>query len=195
MKKTEILYLDDKNNEQVAEKVAQSLKNRGICIIPTDTIYGIVALEHFEDSVKRVYEIRERSLNKPLIRLIGDLSSLERYTYQTLPDNLKRYWPGPLTLIFKDKNSDKIAIRFPDDTFLNTLFKKLNYEVIVAPSANKSNEENIYNCDTLIKTFSGKLDIIVCLRYSLKKRKASTIIDISNTEWKIVRQGDIKINF
>jgi len=194
MRKTDIFFLNNDNIELVARTVAKSLLNRAICIIPTDTIYGIIAIESFKAEVNEIYRIRERPLDKPLIRLVGNSSSLKDFTDQSLPDKLKDAWPGPLTIVFKAKNDDKIAVRWPKDLFLDMVFKEIDYRSIVAPSANKSGEEDIWDYQTIIDTFRGKVDKIVCLKYGLRNRKPSTIIDISEPKWKILREGVIKIN-
>jgi len=199
VKKTDLLVLEDSNREAIARKVCSSLGKGNICIIPTDTIYGIVALEHFEDSLRRIYAIKNRPVKKPFIRLIGSLEALRFYTHQHLPESLKKYWPGPLTIIFRGLHEKTVAIRFPDDPFLKELFLLLG-EIglgdrgLVAPSANRSGGEDIFNCNSLIDTFSRLVDIIVCLKDGLKNRRASTIIDITGPEWKIVREGEVKIH-
>ncbi|UCB44756.1 MAG: L-threonylcarbamoyladenylate synthase [Spirochaetota bacterium] len=193
-KETEILYLDEESLEAVVEKTGYALENWGICIIPTDTIYGIVALDRFKESVNEIYQIKERPPSKPFIRLIGNLDNLKAYTNQSLPETLRKYWPGPLTVIFRGIHNDKISIRFPADEFLQRLFKRVNYGVIVAPSANPSGEADIFESDQLIEIFYGRVDVIVCKKESLKKKKPSTIIDISEHKWRVIREGALTLD-
>ncbi len=192
--KTEVYFLDEKNIAFVLEKVSASLNRGGICVIPTDTIYGIVAADCFTESVFRIYKIKKRSEDKPFIRLIGSLDNLAFYTARLLPKKLMAYWPGPLTVIFPGVRSETVSIRFPDDPFLNGLFCMLDHKALVAPSANISGEENIYESDRLIETFSGKVSTIVCLKKGLQKKRASTIIDISAGPVKLIREGDLTLD-
>jgi L-threonylcarbamoyladenylate synthase len=192
--KTELLMLDNSSRTAAARKTAGVLLRGGICIIPTDTLYGIVTLEQFPDSVKRVYDIKKRPSSKPFIRLIGSIEALRNYTNQGLPEPLRRYWPGPLTVLFRNLKGGTVGIRFPDDPFLADLFGLLGDRGIVAPSANISGEKDIIECETLAATFDGQVDLIVCREAVLSARQASTIVDITTKPWRIVRQGAVRID-
>jgi L-threonylcarbamoyladenylate synthase len=193
-KETALFYLDENNSDRVVEKTALALENRSVCIIPTDTIYGIVALDRFGESVNEIYRLKGRSRHKPFIRLIGSLDNLKDYTNQKLPESLKKYWPGPLTIIFCGIHEKKISIRFPAGEFFQKLFNRINYSVIVAPSANPSGKANIFKSEKLIETYFGRVDLIVCKKEALKQTKPSTIIDISEPEWRIVREGALRLD-
>jgi L-threonylcarbamoyladenylate synthase len=196
MKKQEdVLFLGSENGEDVARRVSAVLGRGGVCVIPTDTIYGIVAIDNFRDAVKRIYAIKGRPRNKPFIRLVGSLDSLRAYTGQPLPESLEKYWPGPLTIIFRGFHGEKVSIRYPSSPFLHEIFRRINYDVLVAPSANLSGEDNIFASGPLIEAFSGKVDFIVCRKKELKEKKPSTIIDISEREWRVVREGALRLDF
>lgn len=190
---TEVLILQEKNMAEIIRVVCASLLNGEICIIPTDTIYGIVALDSYSESVKKIYEIKERSITKPFIRLIGKLECMSLYTRQDIPEALKTYWPGLLTIIFKAIEGGTVALRFPDDNFLRGLFHCLDYRALVAPSANMTGKENIFQCKDLVDNFKGLVNIIVCLKQRPRDKRASTIIDISGPDWKIIREGPVHI--
>ncbi len=191
---TQIQTLDNNNISKVSLMVATLLRNGKVCIIPTDTIYGIVALEQFRETVRKIYSIKKRSADKPFIRLIGSIESLSWYTEQAVPPKLLKYWPGPLTLIFKGKHIPTVAIRYPDNEFLRRIFQRIGNTGIVAPSANVSGSEDIFSCEGLIDTFDGMVDAIVCLKDGMKNRRASTIVDISVQPWHVVRTGALEVN-
>jgi L-threonylcarbamoyladenylate synthase len=191
---TELLWIDDVPLQEVAETAALILRGGGICILPTDTIYGIVALEQFASSVRRVYRIKRRPHSKPFIILIGSMAALKRYTVQELPENLKAYWPGPLTIIFRGLESRTVALRFPDDALLGEIFSRIGDAGLVAPSANISGEANLFDCETLIETFDGQVDLIVCRKIKPASFLASTILDITREPWHILRQGSLDID-
>ena len=191
--KTVVYYVDEYKIDFIAKKVAGLLKKGKIAIIPTDTIYGIVAVDGNERAIDEIYRIKKRPRDKKLIRLIGDLKLIKRYTSQYPEELISKYWPGPLTIVFRGNNQETIALRYPDDPFLDRLFDYLEEKAIVAPSANISGSENLVNCDDIVKEFNGKVEIIVCKDEPISP-KASTIIDISNEEnWRILRQGELKI--
>ena len=191
---TEVYYLEEKNLHDVARAVSSRLRKGDICIIPTDTVYGIVAIDDFQDAIRRIFEIKKRPPERRLIRLIGSLDAVCNYTEQKVPVALSKYWPGPLTIVFRDRVGGTVALRCPDDPFLRLIFREIDPEVLVAPSANISGEEIITECDTLIRTFEGEVPLIVCLKKVLEGRQASTIIDISEKRWKVVRQGALRID-
>jgi L-threonylcarbamoyladenylate synthase len=213
-KPADIISLRIENLEECAGRVALSLKKGNLCIIPTDTIYGIVALDRLPEAVERIYAIKKRPVDKPFIRLIGRVESLREFTDQALPSSLAAYWPGPLTIVFRDKGGgagsegksagdktlskvgdkigEKIALRLPDDPFLHALFEKLDYSPLVAPSANISGKEDIFDCSMLARIFSRDVDLILCRMEWAGEKKPSTILDISGEPWKVLREGALK---
>ncbi len=191
---TRILHIQEHNTAAVVEAVGASLRGGGVCIIPTDTLYGIVAVDRFPDAVKRIYKIKRRPEHMPFIRLIGCLDAVGCYSSQKVPEQLNRFWPGPLTIVFTSKSGGTVSLRYPDDSFLQSIFHAVNFEVLVAPSANISGHENIFQCEDLVSTFFGKVDTIVCGKEGSVRSRASTIIDISASKWKILRKGDIEVD-
>jgi L-threonylcarbamoyladenylate synthase len=189
---SKVLFLDRGNGERVARSVADTLEKGGVCVIPTDTIYGIVAIDRYEDAVRRIYEIKGRPENKPLIRLIGRIGSFSFYSQQKLPAALERYWPGPLTVLVRGTDGNTVSIRYPYSPWLDLLFRAIDYGVIVAPSANRSGAGDIYDNEALIETFRGKADTIVCMKEGIEKKRPSTIIDITTRPWRVVREGAIR---
>jgi len=124
-KKSKVYHLISSNLDEVTKTVARVLLKGGVCIIPTDTIYGIVALDRFPHSVNRIKRIKKRPENKPFLRLIGSLETLKKYTPQQVPEKLKIYWLVPLTIIFRDYQGKSVALRWPDDGFLKAIFGEL----------------------------------------------------------------------
>jgi L-threonylcarbamoyladenylate synthase len=214
-KPADVLSLRSENLRECAAKVADSLKGGNLCIIPTDTIYGIVALDRLPETVERIYAIKKRPKDKPFIRLIGRVESLPEYTDQALPPSLAAFWPGPLTIVFRGKGirpggesgtgvpgggiaggvvTGKVAVRLPDDPFLGRLFEELSYSPLVAPSANISGEEDIFDCAALAGIFSSEVDIILCREEWSGGKKPSTILDISREPWEVLREGAFKLD-
>ena len=87
--------------------IVKYLKKGGIIITPTDTVYGIMADATNDEAVKKVYEAKKRSFDKPLIVLVNSTEMLNDYVLE-IDDITKRiinkYWPGPLTILFKKNN-------------------------------------------------------------------------------------------
>ncbi len=196
---SKIYTLTGKNLDTVARRVAESLNKCGVCIIPTDTIYGIVALETCSNAVRRIYKIKGRPPQKQFIRLISGLDRVQEYTDQTLSPALLKYWPGPLTIVLRRRGGGTIALRYPDSSFLHRLFRFIDKRSIVAPSANISGEEDILDCKELVRVFGELVDCIVCRDQAVGKNAAlssptaSTIVDITGPHVQVIRQGAVKI--
>ncbi len=176
-----------------------SLKKGGVGVIPTDTLYGLVARAEDKRAVAKVKKLKKRSQGKPFIILISSLRDLEKFKVKLdLEDKkiLNKIWPGPVSVAL----SPKLSFRLPKNKFLNELIKKTG--PLIAPSANP---EGLAPASTITEArdyFPVKspgshganqgIDFIV----SAKKRlsgQPSTLIRIKNNKIEILRQGRIKI--
>lgn len=129
-----------------SDDIVEALKQGGVGVIPTDTLYGLVASALDVDAVSRVYELKRRDPRKPLIVLVGDIEDIERFGV-VLSDQLRAqldsYWPGPYSILlpviddtfeYLHRGTDAIAFRIPDDEELRSLLRATG--PLVAPSAN-----------------------------------------------------------
>lgn len=130
------------------KNVIKVLKSGGVGILPTDTIYGLVGSASSEKAVGKIYKLKKRGKGKPFIILISKVSDLKLFGVELNKkekDVLKRFWPGPVSIVLKCPNLDKemsylkplnqtLAFRCPNKKWLNVLLKKTG--PLVAPSAN-----------------------------------------------------------
>lgn len=127
------------------EDIVAALKNGEIAVIPTDTIFGIVASALNPTAVEHVYELKERDSAKACIILLDEASQLFQFgVAQTLIEQTVGYWPGPNSLIFPISDKKKwrylhrgtgeLAFRVPDNKWLKSLLQQTG--PLVAPSAN-----------------------------------------------------------
>src|SRR3989344_3731332 len=99
------------------EKAAQILKNGGIVIFPTDTIYGIGCLASNKESVGRLYEIKGTPKNQKFPLLVSSvrLASQIAIITKDAGELITKHWPGALTIILKSKDrKTTVALRMPD---------------------------------------------------------------------------------
>jgi len=178
-------------------KAVEILKNDGVIIFPTETVYGIGASIFSSKAIERLYRIKGRENEKPFQVLISSIEQLQDLA-STVPSEafnlMEKYWPGPLTMIFKksDKLSSQITggletvgVRMPND---ETILQIINDTgPIASSSANFSGKnpptkalEVEINADLLID--GGESSI----------KEPSTIIDFSVIPPKILRQGSLK---
>jgi len=178
------------------EKTKEKIKQGGVIIFPTDTVYGIGCDPFNEKAVKRIYEIKSREISKPLPVLVYSkevaekIASFDKFTSKIA----EKFWPGPLTIILKIIDTDlrkslnlneKIAIRVPNNKCVLELLKKCNF--LVGTSANISKESPFTDPDKCLKNLQD-YDIFMDGGI-ITNGKESTIIEIENNEIKIIREG------
>ncbi|MBY9000755.1 MAG: L-threonylcarbamoyladenylate synthase, partial [Candidatus Heimdallarchaeota archaeon] len=93
-------------DEVIIKKAIDLLKNNEIIAFPTDTVYGVGGNIFSQEAIKRIYSLKNRPQNKPINALISSLEHLEMIVEeipQIFQELIKKFWPGPLTIIFKKK--------------------------------------------------------------------------------------------
>lgn len=182
------------------DEVIDVLKNGGIAIIPTDTIYGIVGSALNPQTVERIYKLRKRSLDKPFIILISSIDDLSRFEIiltSTQKEFLKRNWPNPLSVVLPCKNNkfkylhrgiNSLAFRMPKDKKLLELLKKVG--PLVAPSANFEGELPAKNIAEARKYFGDQVNLY--LDGGIIQSVPSTLVEFREDSIKILRMGVLR---
>ena len=186
-------------NDEGIRKSVEIIENGGVIIFPTDTVYGIGCNPYDVNAVKKIYEIKSREKTKSLpvlassIQIVKQISIIDEFTEKIV----KKYWPGPLTLILKlkDKNlkkslnlEDKIAVRIPNSVCTLKLLNKCN--LIVGTSANVSGDSSFTNPQECMKNVKN-YDVFVD-GGTITSKGESTIIEIENEKIQIIREGALK---
>ena len=188
-------------------KAIEVLKRGGIVIFPTDTAYGIGCRIDSDKSLERLFEIRRRPKDKPLLVLVDSIEMAKKYLLpipKKVTDNIvKKYWPGRLTIILKcDVNKipslvragkDSLGVRFPDNSSLLSLIKGVGVP-IVAPSANFTGEKTPFSVQDLDPKLIKSSDYVLKGHID-SDRTVSTILDCTTEPWKVVRHGAVKLTF
>lgn len=180
--------------------IIKTLKDGKLVIMPTDTIYGIIGDATNEDVINKVYKVKERPHDKPLLILVSNLSMLHELVTEIPKETEKiinKFWPGPLTILFKKSskvsdaltaNSDLVAIRMPNDKRLLNIMNHLN-RPLISTSANISSHNAITNPNQLEEKMKEKIDLIV--DEGTVNNEASTLITIVNGKIEILREGSL----
>ena len=174
---TEIIKIDEENTNNSEEfeklkKAAEIIKNGGLVVFPTETVYGLGANAFDETAVKKIYEAKGRPSDNPLIVHFSDTEDIYKYTEvpETADKIIKRFLPAPLTLVLKKKNEklnsvspklDTIAVRIPKNNTARKLIK-LSGVPVAAPSANLSGKPSPTNAKHIISDLNDKVDMIIC---------------------------------
>ncbi len=200
-----MIILDGKKEEDLF-KCKAIINNGGLIVYPTDTIYGLGCDPYNKKSVEKIFRIKKRLLNKALPILASDIRHVEKIMF--LDDRGRKladsFWPGPLTIIgiLKDNDIPKlitagrqtVGMRIPNNIETLNLLKYCNF--LVGTSANISNENPCIYAEDVIKSPLVGYDAIVIGDDDKPKEpfsvKGSTIVDISTSNLKIVREGVIK---
>ena len=196
-------YIDFKNNidlEKLKEP-SKIIKDGGVVIFPTETVYGIGTNGFDEDGIRRIYELKKRDFNKPISLLVSNMEMVKMVA-KDISDLeyalMERFFPGPFTIILKKKkdvpdiltaNSDTVGIRMPSGEIAKKLIEYADVP-IATPSANISGKPSGTNIDDIIKDFDGKVDCIIDSGES-KLGVASTIVKVVNGVPHILREGTI----
>ncbi|MEI6191251.1 MAG: L-threonylcarbamoyladenylate synthase [bacterium] len=180
------------------------LKNGGVGIIPTDTVYGIVCSAFNKEALDRLFKIKGRDENKPPVVLISSLFDLEKFgavITKKHSEIMAKYWPGKLTIIFDiakefeylDKGRG-LAIRFPDDENILKFLRQTG--PLATSSANIQGQSPARNIIEAQKYFSlpSQGDKVDFYEDGGELESApSTLVKIVGDKVEIIRQGAVKI--
>lgn len=182
-----IISKDDKNS---AEFVAKILKEGGIAILPTDTVYGFSGIITLPTASK-IQKIKGRAEKKPFIQLIAQPQDIFKYTKDIIPSVVLEKWPGALTIIVHTDLNKTVAFRCPGDSWLRSVIKKCEAP-IYSTSVNKSGCPILETPLQIINEFNSQVDLIV-KDGEKKGALPSTLISVENAQIKILRQGEVFI--
>jgi len=195
------IKVSEENMEQVLHQAVDTLKNGGIIAYPTETFYGLGAKFDLEDSLKTLYDIKQRPEEKAMPLIIGNkelITIVAKSVNKIAASLMDRFWPGPLTLIFPaieglskyiTAGAHKVAVRIPGESFALHLAKTANFP-ITATSANPSGLPPARDAETVIRYFGDKI-VLVIDGSTTSGGLPSTLVDITENKIKILREGVI----
>ena len=198
-----VIKIGTDDNTKNLKIAANIIKKGGIVIFPTETVYGIGTNGLDENAVKRLYEIKRRSLNKPISLLVANIKMVNliaKDITETEYKIMKNFFPGPLTIILKKRDivpdivtagQDTVGVRIPRGEVARKLVE-LAEVPIAAPSANISGEPSGTNLQEIMKHFEGKVDYCIDGGNS-ELGLASTIVQVIDDNPIILRQGSISL--
>jgi L-threonylcarbamoyladenylate synthase len=192
----------------IIREAAAALKAGHLVAFPTETVYGLGADARNPEAVKRIYEVKGRPTDHPLIVHISSINQLEKWACE-IPDyaiSLARtFWPGPMTLILKRTHvagdfitggQDTVGLRVPRDPMALALiqeFEKISDSAIVAPSANRFGQVSPTSARAVSAELSEHLtsDDQILDGGECSVGVESTIIDCTGMNPRILRPGAI----
>jgi L-threonylcarbamoyladenylate synthase len=201
------------------KQIIEVLKKGGVVAVPTETVYGFSCDLSNQKAVEKIYQIKGREFNKPLLLIADEQKTVAKYfkLNKLEKELMKKYWPGALTiiLILKDENIKTLKInnlflalsllkRGGKDIGVRVSGNKIMREIaktcggfITSTSANRTGEKECLSGRAVYRQFKNRKyqpDLILDAG-KLKIKKPSTIVKVEGKEIKILRQGEIKIKF
>lgn len=199
---TKIIEIHQNNIEKaLIEEAAKIIKNGGVVAFPTETVYGLGANGLDVEAVKKIFRAKGRPQDNPLILHVCSIDQVEELV-EEVPNIAKvcmeRFWPGPLTIIFRKSSIvpdiitaglDTVAIRMPNHSIALELIR-FSDGPIAAPSANISGRPSPTSAKHVIEDMMGKVDMIID-GGSTGIGLESTVLDLSGDKPMILRPGGI----
>lgn len=177
--------------------LADSLRAGAVAVIPTDTLYGLVALATDKEAVERVYALKKRTPTKPCIILISSIDELQIFGVSVDEDRLRvlnKYWPGPVSIILPcDKTTPEylhrgtytLAFRLPSDAGVLALVAASG--PLIAPSANPEGLPPATTIDEAKAYFGDAVDVYI--DGGVRSSKSSTLLIVDEAgEVTVVRR-------
>lgn len=180
------------------DKICEVINNGGLVISPTDTVYGIMGDACSDEVIKKVYDVKKRDYNKPLILLMNSYEMIEEYTdgVSKIEENIiKKFMPGEVTIILKKSDkvsslitagSDYVGIIIPNNKDLLNIISELDRPVI-STSANISGSDVITCVDMIEEELKEKIDYIEDGGNIVSS--SSIVIRVVDGELEILREG------
>lgn len=184
--------------ENQMNEICDVIQKGGIVAFPTETVYGVGIHFNDEEALERLMEAKNRDYSKAITLMVADKADISQYAYigPQAQKMIDQFMPGMITLIFKKKESVRdsmtngkstIGIRIPDSEFVLSLLKKVGPMLVT--SANLSQHSNTTSTQEVLNQLDGRIDLVVDGKTS--DNIASTVVDVSQDEIKILRDGKI----
>lgn len=189
----------EKVTAESVERAKQILQSGGVVAIPTETVYGLGAIGTDSNAVKKIFEIKGRPSDNPLIAHVHesyDLSKLVEIECDYADKLIKAFTPGPLTMVFKSKGvvcseavcgGQTLAVRIPEHKGCRELLRAVDAP-IVAPSANLSKHVSPVTAEHVYGDLNGKIELILD-GGKCSGGIESTVLDCTSKVPRILRAG------
>lgn len=190
-------------DEQIAQ-AAELIRNGGLVVFPTETVYGLGANSLDPDAVARIYKAKQRPFASPLIVHVADEGMARALTesWPAIAEALmKKFWPGPLTLVLKKAaivpdivtaNLDSVGIRMPNHPLALALIRQAGVP-IAAPSANRFTEISPTTAQHVIESLGDSVDLVLDggpTRVGIE----STVVSLRRNPPAVLRPGMITLD-
>jgi L-threonylcarbamoyladenylate synthase len=200
----EIIKLEKGRPGEAFARCAEVIKAGGVIAYPTDTFYGLGADPRNRRAVSRVFEIKGRGADQPILLLLHDRSEVTAWTtVVTLSAErlMDRFWPGPLTLVFTARpdifpaltgGTGTIGLRVPGSELTRTLLRRAG-NALTGTSANRSGSPSTRTLDEVMRELGDRVDLVLDGGVSAADGP-STVVDVTAEPPRIIRMGAVDVS-
>jgi len=202
-KKAEIVKIDPTHPEPAFSRCKEVVASGGVIVYPTDTYYGLGADPRDPRAVRKLFEIKNRPADQPILLLIAEPAEVKDWV-EVIPsraaDMMKRHWPGPLTLIFRAKadvlpeltaGTGTIGLRVPGNKLTRCLLQSLG-RALTGTSANRSGQLSIRTAEEAEAAIGDRVDLILD-GGETTGGKPSTVVEVSADVFRVLREGAVPL--
>ncbi len=170
---------------------------------PTDTFYGLGVDPRNPAAVRKLFAIKERGTDQPVLLLLPDLRHVAEWVAEITPraeELMRRWWPGPLTLVLKAKpavlpeltaGTGSIGLRVPGTELTRRLLFFLG-TALTGTSANISGSPSLRTAEEAAAALGGRVDLILD-GGTTPGGLPSTVVDVSTEPFRVIREGAVKL--
>lgn len=194
------MILTLENNENALQSATETLQSGGVCVLPTDTVYGIAASFDDADAIQKLFKLKKRDSHKSIAVLLADASQATLVAERISPAAerlMARFWPGGLTVLVQKRSdlparlsaNEKIGLRIPDHTFTRALIRRTG--PLATTSANFSGMPPALEISDLPVELLSRIPLIID-GGRVKQGVSSTVVDCTVEPVLILREGGLK---
>ncbi|MBI5327416.1 MAG: threonylcarbamoyl-AMP synthase [Deltaproteobacteria bacterium] len=201
---TTLVKTDGVSVSQLAWKQVQDVfRKGGLVAYPTETFYGLGVDPFNKTAVKKLFTLKGREADKPISILVKDKNMLAEIA-EEIPSAaeklIKKFWPGPLTIIFNARKSiheiltagtGKVGVRISSNPVTQKLLEAID-SPITTTSANPSGKKSPLTAREVTDYFGDKVDLIID-GGKLYGKLGSTIVDVTEGDLKVIREGELPV--
>jgi L-threonylcarbamoyladenylate synthase len=199
--RTPIVEIDPAHPEKAFSRCRGVIRAGGVVVYPTDTLYGLGADPKNPGAVRKLFTIKGRQADQPILLLIKDPGEVRDWASEISPAAeglMKKFWPGPLTLVFKARpevmaeltgGTGTIGLRVPGNALTRQLLAALG-AALTGTSANISSRQPPRTAQEAAGELGGMVDLVLDGGRT-EGSNSSTVVDVSADAVKVIREGAI----
>lgn len=187
------------------DEAVRAFKSGGVIAYPTETFYGLCVDPFNKEAVGNLFRLKGRPGKNPVSVIIKDVPMLDAVASEVPPaalDLIKRFWPGPLTIVFKAHPSvpleltgdtGKIGVRVSSNPLAARLSSVLG-SPITATSANPTGKKPAVAPEEVLDYFNGRIEVLID-GGALPGKTGSTVVDVTSGRVVVIREGEIPLKY